>query len=447
MASIRGSITETRSLDSSAPYEITATLPTHESGDLLIVYLMFDRGDIDTSNTPTGWTQLFSVKSNDLRYQSSMECWYKEAESSSETDPAFILDETFEDSYKSVAIAIQDHNGIDVYATDSDASNNKTDMDAPSVTTTEDNCLVIRTCNHKNLGSSNVLSATPSTEAWLDPGTATGGDGYSPGHGGSYETQATAGATGAATFSGTGLYRPVSSTVAIKNDVPSTITFAPMPSFLRQQIDTPFVKIQYVSMNKAWKKAQKWEREWHGSCVNSLGEELKQLTYAEYMGLKRTPNPKTAYSFDLQGKSIVDIGSGPYSLLLKCVNFQGIAVDPLMASFPGWVKGRYIEHGVFPITAQGEKIDLIGDTDEVWIYNVLEHTYDPEKIIKNAKKISKIIRIFEWLDTPPSIGHPQTLRREKLDLWLGGEGKVEEIRRGGAVGRAYYGIFKGDRYE
>jgi len=74
-------------------------------------------------------------------------------------------------------------------------------------------------------------------------------------------------------------------------------------------------------MQEIWQKAQKWEQEWHKNCVNSLNEEQKQIIYARKMGLVLSPTPKTPFNFDLKGKSILDIGGGPYSLLLKCVNF------------------------------------------------------------------------------------------------------------------------------
>jgi len=207
--------------------------------------------------------------------------------------------------------------------------------------------------------------------------------------------------------------------------------------------------------NKTWEKAQAWEINWHGNCSNSLNEEQKQLVYAEKMGLVRTPNPKTPYEFDLQKKSILDIGSGPYSLLLKCSNFShAVASDPLMSQFPKWVIDRYANSGIFCISRKAE--EFTGDEplyppitifDEVWIYNVLEHVISPKEIIKNVRGLSRVIRIFEWLDTRTNVGHPHTLEEAKLNRWLGGDGKVEEIRRGGAVGKCYYGIFKGDKYE
>lgn len=201
-----------------------------------------------------------------------------------------------------------------------------------------------------------------------------------------------------------------------------------------------------------WNKAQSWELSWHSNCINSFHEEEKQLVYAEKMGLVRKPTPKTPYNFDLGGKSILDIGGGAYSLLLKCVNYgQVCVVDPLMNKFPQWVRDRYDFAEIEAIEGTGEMNPKAWTHtkylyDEVWIYNVLEHTFDPKNVIKHAKELGNIIRIFEWIDTPTNIGHISSLTEKDLNTWLGGEGKVELIRRGGAVGRCYYGIFKGDHY-
>lgn len=201
-------------------------------------------------------------------------------------------------------------------------------------------------------------------------------------------------------------------------------------------------------MNKKWIEAQAWELDWHSNSVNSFGEELKQLEYAKLMGLNLSPTNKTPYSFDLQGKSVLDLGSGPYSLLLKCRNLgDSLVSDPLMDSFPQWVRDRYKAHGLTTNSLPAEEIIVEKPFDCVLFYNVLEHTYDPEKIVKNAMKAGKIVRCFEWLDTRSNIGHPQTLTEENMNKWFGQEGKVQSINRGGANGRCYSGIFRGESYE
>jgi len=213
-------------------------------------------------------------------------------------------------------------------------------------------------------------------------------------------------------------------------------------------------------MSNSWEKAQKWEKDWHGNCANSLNEEIKQLAYAERMGLKFVKDAKSPFNIDLKGKSILDIGGGAYSLLLKGFNFskgensfvRTSVIDPL--NHPEWVKLRYASAGIFFKNMKGEDLRTEMETpkgsvpytegqkfDEVWIYNCLQHTEDPQKIIENAKKVGKLIRIFEWVGTPVNVGHLHTLKPEKLDEWLGGEGKVEFVNDRGAYGTAYYGVF------
>ena len=185
---------------------------------------------------------------------------------------------------------------------------------------------------------------------------------------------------------------------------------------------------------------EQWEKDWWGNCCNTYGEEEKQLVYARKMGLSFFHNLKSPYNIDMKGASVLDIGGGCCSLLLKCVNVEGRVLDPTI--FPDWVYKRYAEAGIFYTQEYGEDLaDMEDRWDECWIYNVLQHTEDPQKVVANAKRAGKLIRIFEWIDTPTNIGHPHTLTEEKLNQWLGGEGKVEDLKEGGCYGRAYYGIF------
>jgi hypothetical protein len=158
------------------------------------------------------------------------------------------------------------------------------------------------------------------------------------------------------------------------------------------------------------------------------------------MGLKQI-----GYSFDVEGKSIIDIGGGPTSILLKTINLgqRGTVVDPL--KYPDWTYDRYAAKGIKPIVMRGE--DLIikhfaKGYDEAWIYNCLQHTDDPELIIKNALSAAKTLRIFEWVDIPPHDGHPIELTKEKLDKWTGGLGQVITLAESGCFGKAYYNVLE-----
>lgn len=193
-----------------------------------------------------------------------------------------------------------------------------------------------------------------------------------------------------------------------------------------------------------WNNDQKWESNWHGDCINSYWEETKQQVYAKRMGLLAEMVGGKYPVYDLKGITVLDIGAGPYSMLLKCINFTGYAVDP--CDYPEWVYERYRAKRIIFAKYKGEDLENHPKVDEVWIYNCLQHTIDPEKILQNAKKCTKLIRLFEWIDTGTSIGHPHNLTENDLNQWLGGIGKVEEMNESGCYGKAFYGIFKGDRY-
>jgi glycosyltransferase involved in cell wall biosynthesis len=181
-----------------------------------------------------------------------------------------------------------------------------------------------------------------------------------------------------------------------------------------------------------------WEERWWGDCTDTKGEEEKQLVYAKYMGLKLEEE-----KFLIDGAEkikIIDIGGGPVSMMLKTPQLlEGKVYDP--STYPDWTIERYKEHNITYVKLGGEEVNEEG-YDEAWIYNCLQHTQDPELIIQNAKRAAKTLRIFEWLDTPQEIGHPQILTQENLEKWIGQKGNVSYINENGATGKCFYGEFK-----
>lgn len=194
-----------------------------------------------------------------------------------------------------------------------------------------------------------------------------------------------------------------------------------------------------------WEEAQEWERNWWSNCANTVWEDVKQMNLAQYLGLKVVPNAYTDYRIPLNGERILDIGGGPSSILLKCENVKGTVIDP--CNYPDWVAQRYKECGIEYIRMRGEDIPTKASYDEVWIYNVLQHTDDPEKVIRNAQKVGKIIRLFEWTNTGIVPGHLHSFNKEFFDKYLKGEGKVVNLSANGLYGQAYTGVFLGDAYD
>lgn len=183
------------------------------------------------------------------------------------------------------------------------------------------------------------------------------------------------------------------------------------------------------------------EAGWWGDCANSFHEEQKQIIYAPRMGLLPSWGGAHPPTFNIGGRSVIDIGGGPVSVLLKCIN-KGRAVVADPGNYPPWVLARYEACGIEYWRMEGESPSLSGYSfDEAWIYNVLQHTIDPEKVISNAQGVAKTLRVFDWLDIDPYPGHPHRLEKEQLDEWLGAPGFTAHVNQDGAVGHAYYGVF------
>ena len=191
-----------------------------------------------------------------------------------------------------------------------------------------------------------------------------------------------------------------------------------------------------------WQKATIWEKNWWGNCANTYNEETKQYIYASKMGLDEFKiNYYGRIGWDFGEKSILDIGGGAISILLKSKAKRRVVVDP--CDYPNWVRERYKECEIEFLNIPAEKYLSTKERefDIAFCYNVLQHTIDPGKIISNMKKSAKEIRIFEWIDTEINEGHIHNLTEEKLNKWLAGEGKVEKLNQHPCIGKTFYGIF------
>jgi 2-polyprenyl-3-methyl-5-hydroxy-6-metoxy-1,4-benzoquinol methylase len=202
-------------------------------------------------------------------------------------------------------------------------------------------------------------------------------------------------------------------------------------------------------MSHTHEEAQHEELAFWGTPGAELGEQLKQLTYAKYLKLDFIHDGSSPYVIDKTGLNIMDIGGGPVSLLLKTIANKKLVVDP--CGFPEWVDGRYKANGVQLQHKDGETLNRINNRsiyDEVWMYNVLQHTDDPKKIFENIYKVLKpggTFRFLDWIDTPTNVAHPISLSYNDLSAWLSNYDQPllqTDINENGAVGTIAYGVFK-----
>jgi hypothetical protein len=196
-----------------------------------------------------------------------------------------------------------------------------------------------------------------------------------------------------------------------------------------------------------WDKENQWEKSWWGNCGNTFGEETKQISYAKYMGLSWRTDiyDGSKVWLNVKNVSVLDIGGGPCSILLKTRDVRGTVVDP--CDYPEWTEDRYLQCGirVLKMKAEGVVPNLFTPRfDECWIYNCLQHVSDPELIARNVLELARTIRIFEPVNVPISDGHPQFLTKERLDFMFNTDCPVLDIDENGFKATAYYGVIKGN---
>lgn len=188
-----------------------------------------------------------------------------------------------------------------------------------------------------------------------------------------------------------------------------------------------------------------FESSFWGNCCNTHEEESKHFVYAKLMGLTWVGSGQRldGYGWNAGGKRVLDIGGGPVSMLLRTVGLRGdsAVIDPLKHEFPKWVDDRYRSRDIRFYDITGETNNLVG-FDECWIYNVLQHTVDPEIVIASARRSAPVLRMFEWIDIPAYEGHPHMLTAAKLDAWTGGRGYVTTLNgENGCWGKCWSGVF------
>jgi 2-polyprenyl-3-methyl-5-hydroxy-6-metoxy-1,4-benzoquinol methylase len=184
--------------------------------------------------------------------------------------------------------------------------------------------------------------------------------------------------------------------------------------------------------NKAWANAQRAESRFWGHCTHTYEEERKQLElYAPCMRLRVYSD----YTLDVCGNTVLDVGGGPVSMLLKCRNLAaGKVVDPLQV--PAWVRARYADSNIAVQQVPAESMDE-HRWDEVWCYNVLQHVVDPAACIEAICRAGRIIRAFEWLGTRVDTLHPHTFTEASLNTLYGARGKTTVLPVAGGHRQAY----------
>lgn len=168
-----------------------------------------------------------------------------------------------------------------------------------------------------------------------------------------------------------------------------------------------------MTTDPRWADAQVHEAEYWGDCLGmrAWGEFTKQEMYGREMGLFEEFGEGMNGELDMRRCSVLDIGGGPVSMTLRCINASELVVaDPL--TWPQSALRRYANYGIKFIQSPAEELPDVGTFDEVWMYNVLQHVDDPQLVMHNIKHLitpTGTLRVFEWLNIPADSCHPHVL--------------------------------------
>lgn len=194
-----------------------------------------------------------------------------------------------------------------------------------------------------------------------------------------------------------------------------------------------------------WNDDQEYERAWW-SDGNNYAESTKQLTYLHRMRLVNTPTNGKWPVYDMNGASVIDIGGGPESVLLRMVNAsRRVVADP--CHYADWVYARYEHCGIESLRTPGEDLDMMPGPRPLFDLaigmNVLQHVASEaaaERIVRNARHLAREVRWFDWIDMPLSPGHSVSPTQELLESWFGATGTTEWMDENGCHGRAWYAV-------
>lgn len=179
-----------------------------------------------------------------------------------------------------------------------------------------------------------------------------------------------------------------------------------------------------------WQEAQGAERSLHKMGFNE-GIGHYYWTYRNYFRYLHI-NPEQ------HGKRIIEIGPADFPALMFCAAYTGTVVEPMPSEYLTEICSRC---GIERITDTVETITL-PKSDEVWLFNVMQHVKDPEIFIFSCKENTSVIRFFEPINQPICTHHPHTFTKEDFERWYGEVSMYTDRLPGFFDADCVYGIWR-----
>jgi 2-polyprenyl-3-methyl-5-hydroxy-6-metoxy-1,4-benzoquinol methylase len=135
------------------------------------------------------------------------------------------------------------------------------------------------------------------------------------------------------------------------------------------------------------------------------------------------------------GKTIIDIGCGSKLKSLFFENSRIIAIDPLANDFMETIEWADLKKAsaVHSLPAETFIDELKDQGDLVMCINVLDHCFDPEKVVQNIHAYLKpgglCLMSVDISDRPhhPNPKHPSPISEEKLLSWFA-QGSFKDLK-------------------
>jgi hypothetical protein len=164
---------------------------------------------------------------------------------------------------------------------------------------------------------------------------------------------------------------------------------------------------------KRWIEAQKEELRLSSIDINPSYYEFMYANIAELMGID--------FEKDFIGKTIIEVGPGPLGVTLLTEGFaEATIIEPLIDDWDPEYRAYYEEKNIKIEKTPYETLE-IGEVDETWFFNVLQHVIHPEVQLQKAMETSKVVRIFEPINYPIEKAHPHLLTKELFTDIFGGD--------------------------
>lgn len=185
--------------------------------------------------------------------------------------------------------------------------------------------------------------------------------------------------------------------------------------------------LKIMTDRSIWENAQKGEINHHSDSFDLNEKNFNHYlhVYAKVFGLVQPE-----FNFDINGKSIMEIGPGVFSAMLYCKNINKpcYVVEPLQ--MPANVIEQYADKPITFLNGTVEELDL-PSVDEVWVFNVMQHIWQPDVFVEKLKRAAKKIVFFEPINTPKDQMHIQTYGIDSFKEFFGDD--TVKLYQGGSI--------------